>query len=129
MNQCDVFPMDYLGSLKTWAEENQVPLSGTFELTPFCNFRCVMCYVRLDREQALSQGQMLRAEDWISIAKQAQKMGMLNLCLTGGEPLTHPDFWKIYAELNQMGFLITILSNGYLIDEEVSAKFKEYGAP
>ena len=129
MNQCDVFPMDYLGSLKTWAEENQVPLSGTFELTPFCNFRCVMCYVRLDREQAQSRGQMLRAEDWISIAKQAQKMGMLNLCLTGGEPLTHPDFWKIYSELNQMGFLITILSNGYLIDEEVIAKFKEYGAP
>ena len=28
-----------------------------------------------------------------------------------------------------MGFLITILSNGYLIDESVISKFKEYGAP
>ena len=129
MNQCDVFPMDYFGNLKMWATENQVPLSGTFELTPFCNFKCVMCYVRLDREQAERQGKLLRAEEWISIAKQAKEMGMLNLCLTGGEPLTHPDFWEIYAELNKMGFLITILSNGYLIDENVIAKFKQYGAP
>ena len=129
MNPCDVFPMDYLGDLKLWATQNQVPLSGTFELTPFCNFKCVMCYVRLEKDQAQKQGQMLRAEDWISIAKQAKEMGMLNLCLTGGEPLTHPDFWEIYSELNKMGFLITLLSNGYLIDEEVIAKFKEYGAP
>lgn len=129
MSQCDNFPFDYLGSLQNWAKDNQVPFSGTFELTPFCNFKCVMCYVRLDKNQAEQQGQMLRAEAWISIAKQAKEMGMLNLCLTGGEPLTHPDFWEIYSELNQMGFLITILSNGYLIDEDVIEKFKKYGAP
>lgn len=129
MNQCDVFPNDYFGNLKLWAKENQVPLSGTFELTPFCNFKCVMCYVRLDKNQAEEQGSILRAEDWISIARQAKEMGMLNLTLTGGEPLSHPDFWEIYAELNRMGFLISILSNGYLIDEEVIHKFEEYGAP
>lgn len=129
MNQCDAIPFDYMGNLYQWAKSNCVPLSGTFELTPFCNFQCVMCYVRLTGEQASQQGKMLRAADWIAIAKQAKDMGMLNLCLTGGEPFTHPDFWEIYAELNKMGFLITILSNGYLIDEAVIEKFKEYGAP
>ena len=129
MNQCDMLPGDYFGNLRLWAKENMVPLNGTFELTPFCNFKCVMCYVRLDKEQAECQGKMLMADEWIAIAKQAKEMGMLNLCLTGGEPLTHPDFWKIYSELNKMGFLITILSNGYLIDEEVIDKFREYGAP
>ena len=24
----------------------RIPLSGTFELTPLCNFACRMCYVR-----------------------------------------------------------------------------------
>ena len=129
MNPCDAIPFDYMGNLRQWAKSNGVPLSGNFELTPFCNFQCVMCYVRLTKEQAQQQGEMLRAEDWIAIAQQAKEMGMLNLCLTGGEPFTHPDFWKIYSELNKMGFLITILSNGYLIDEEVIEKFKEYGAP
>ncbi len=129
MNPCDAIPFNYMGNLRQWAKSNCVPLSGTFELTPFCNFQCVMCYVRLTKEQAAQQGQMLRAADWIAIAQQAKEMGMLNLCLTGGEPFTHPDFWEIYSELNKMGFLITILSNGYLIDETVIEKFREYGAP
>lgn len=129
MNPCDAIPFEYMGNLRQWAKSNCVPLSGTFELTPFCNFQCVMCYVRLTKEQADRQGEMLRAKDWIAIAQQAKEMGMLNLCLTGGEPFTHPDFWEIYSELNKMGFLITILSNGYLIDETVIEKFKEYGAP
>lgn len=129
MNPCDAIPFDYMGNLYQWAKSNCVPLSGTFELTPFCNFQCVMCYVRLTKEQADRQGKMLRAADWIAIAQQAKEMGMLNLCLTGGEPFTHPDFWEIYSELNKMGFLITVLSNGYLIDETVIEKFKEYGAP
>lgn len=129
MNPCEAIPFNYMGNLTQWAKSHCMPLSGTFELTPFCNFQCVMCYVRLTKEQADQQGKMLRAADWIAIAKQAKEMGMLNLCLTGGEPLTHPDFWEIYSELNKMGFLISILSNGYLIDEEVIAKFKKYGAP
>ena len=129
MNQCDAIPFNYMGNLRQWAKSNCIPLSGTFELTPFCNFQCVMCYIRLTKEQADQQGKMLRGEDWIAIAKQAKEMGMLNLCLTGGEPLTHPDFWEIYSELNKMGFLITLLSNGYLINEAVIEKFKEYGAP
>ena len=123
MNPCDAIPFNYMGNLHQWAKSNCVPLSGTFELTPFCNFQCVMCYVRLTKEQAAQQGEMLRAADWIAIAKQAKEMGMLNLCLTGGEPFTHPEFWDIYSELNKMGFLITILTNGYLIDETVIEKF------
>lgn len=129
MNQCDAIPFDYLGNLHQWAQNACMPLNGTFELTPFCNFSCVMCYVRLTKEQAKQQGKMLTAAEWISIARQAKDMGMLNLCLTGGEPFTHPEFWEIYSHLNEMGFLITILSNGYLIDESVISKFKEYGAP
>ena len=129
MNPCEALPFDYFGNLHRWAKENRMPLSGTFELTPFCNFECVMCYVRLNQEQAKQQGKMLRAADWIAIAKQAKEIGMLNLCLTGGEIFTHPDFWEIYSELNQMGFLITLLTNGYLIDETVIEKFKECGAP
>ena len=28
------------------AARRRIPLSGTFELTPICNFACRMCYVR-----------------------------------------------------------------------------------
>lgn len=118
-----------LGHLKNWAKQNFVPLNATFELTPFCNFNCVMCYVHLTKEKAEKQGEMLSADDWIEIARQARDMGTLYVTLTGGEPFLHPEFRKIYSELNEMGFLISIMSNGSLIDEEMIEFFREYGMP
>lgn len=129
MIDCEQLHGDYLRQMHAWAKENSVPLTATFELTPFCNFKCVMCYVRLTKEQAETQGKMLSADEWLEIARQAKEMGTLNLALTGGEPLSHPDFWKIYGELNKMGFLISILSNGSLIDEDAMEKFRFYGMP
>ena len=63
MNQCETIPFNYMGNLHQWAKSNCIPLRGTFELTPFCNFQCVMCYVRLNQEQAKRQGKMLCAAD------------------------------------------------------------------
>ena len=37
------------------AREKGVPVSGTFELTPLCNFNCKMCYVHLQTEQLHGQ--------------------------------------------------------------------------
>ena len=33
------------------AARKKVPLSGTFELSPLCNFSCRMCYVRKTAEE------------------------------------------------------------------------------
>ncbi len=130
MSACDLSLDNGLPlALKKFAVENRFPLSAVFELTPLCNFSCVMCYVHLTKEQLQKQGKMLSAEEWIDIAAKAKEMGTLYITLTGGEPFTRPDFWQIYSELNKMGFLISILSNGYMIDEGVIEKFREYGMP
>lgn len=129
MIDCESFSGDFFGQLEGLAKENNIPLNVTFELTPFCNFSCVMCYVHLTKEKAEKQGRLLSADEWLEIARQAKEMGTLYINLTGGEPFLHPEFWKIYSELNKMGFLITILSNGSMIDESVMDKFREYGMP
>ncbi len=121
----NVFPY----TIGEYAKEHKIPVSATIELTPFCNFNCVMCYVRLTSEQAEKQGKLLSKEQILDFAREAKNMGTLYLTLTGGEPLTRPDFWEIYRELNKMGFLISILSNGSLIDNSAIEKFKEYGMP
>lgn len=126
---CENFGDGLLAKLNLWAVEHCVPLSTTFELTPFCNYKCVMCYVRLDKERAQKQGRMLTADEWIDIARQLRDMGTLRITLTGGEVFTRADFWEIYSKLNQMGFWITILSNGSLIDETAMEKFREFGMP
>lgn len=128
MNDCALSP-DLPLALKAYAKDNRIPLSATFELTPFCNFSCVMCYVRLNSQQAKEQGELLTAEQWLDIARQAKEMGTLYVVLTGGEPLARPDFWEIYSRLNKMGFLISVLSNGSLIDEAAMEKFRLYGMP
>lgn len=129
MIDCESFSGDFFGQLEGLAKENNIPLNVTFELTPFCNFSCVMCYVHLTKEKAEKQGRLLSADEWLEIARQAKEMGTLYINLTGGEPFLHPEFWKIYSELNKMGFLITILSNGSMIDESAMDKFREYGMP
>lgn len=104
-----------------------IPLSGTFELSPVCNFFCRMCYVRkTQKEVNRSERKILTKEDWISIARQAKEQGMLYLLLTGGEPLLWPDFWELYEELVQMGFLVSINTNGSLIDEIAVKRFQKY---
>ena len=108
------------------ASRQKVPLSGTFELSPVCNFSCRMCYVRKTaKEVAASPRPMLTCEQWLEIAKRMREKGMLYLLLTGGEPLLWPDFWQLYEQLVKMGFLISINTNGSLIDEEAVARFKE----
>ena len=101
-----------------------LPLSGTFELSPVCNFSCRMCYVRKTQaEVAAGPRPMLTKDQWLAIARQARDQGMLYLLLTGGEPLLWPDFWPLYEELVRMGFLVSINTNGSLIDGAAVERF------
>lgn len=94
-----------------------VPLSGTFELTPLCNMNCKMCYVRLSKMQQESIAPLKTAKQWLFLGERAKKAGMLYLLLTGGEPFMHPQFRQIMEGLHEMGLIISINSNGTLIDE------------
>ena len=103
-----------------------IPISGTFELTARCNFNCRMCYVHLKEEEIPRQGKELTAEEWIRAAGEAKEAGTTWLCVTGGEPLMHPEFVKIWKALSKMGFFITLQTNGALVDEKMLRVFEEY---
>lgn len=96
-----------------------IPVSGIFELTPRCNLRCKMCYVRLTPEQMAPIGRELTAQEWINLGKQCKDAGLVFLLLTGGEPTLRPDFLEIYEALVQMGLSISINSNGTLITDKI----------
>ena len=105
------------------AGQSGIPLSGTFELTPFCNFSCPMCYVRKTAEEVKSSGRSLRTyEQWLKLAREARDAGMLYLLITGGEPTAWPEFWKLYEELIHMGLVVSINTNGSLLKEEAVQK-------
>ena len=96
-----------------------IPSSGIFELTPRCNLRCKMCYVRLTPEQMAPIGQERSADEWIAMAQQARDAGMVFLLLTGGEPMLRPDFCQIFQAVAGMGLSITVNTNGTLLTEPV----------
>lgn len=100
------------------ASRNKIPLSGTFELSPICNFRCRMCYVRRTREQLEADGKgLIDWKDWLSLAKTCADSGMLYLLLTGGEPFLYPHFRELYEALHDAHILLSINTNGSLINE------------
>lgn len=105
------------------AKEKKVPINGSLELLPLCNMNCDMCYVRLSREEMEQRGRLRTADEWLEIGRQMKDAGVLFLLLTGGEPLLFPDFKRLYHELRSMGFILTINTNGTLIDEEWAAFF------
>lgn len=103
--------------LNLLAKYRQVPLHGTFELTPRCNFNCKMCYVHLKDSAVSSFGQELSTDKWLSLAEEARNLGLLYLSLTGGEIFVRKDFRYIYEELSKMGFLIQLMTNASCIND------------
>lgn len=107
------------------AAQTKTPISATFELTPRCNLRCKMCYIRLSAEETAARGRERTADEWLALGAQAAEAGTLFLLLTGGEPLLRPDFAEIYRGLSRLGFSISINTNGTLLDARMLALFAE----
>lgn len=119
----------YEAEKETWmahCASLHVPVNGTFELTSRCNLSCKMCYVRHTKKQEDEKGSELSADQWIELGQQALKAGTLYLLVTGGEPILHPHFEEIYTALTKMGFIITIYTNGTLINKRLQKLFEKY---
>ena len=95
-----------------------LPIAGTFEITPRCNFNCKMCYIHQQADKP-----ELSADEWLDIGRQAAACGMIFILITGGEPLIRPDFPKIYKGLKELGLLVSVNTNGSLITDEVFDMF------
>ncbi len=103
-----------------------IPVSGTFELTPRCNLRCKMCYVRLTPEEMKPLGRERTAAEWLDLAGEAVNAGMTFLLITGGEPTIREDFPEIYAGLVKMGLSISINTNATLLTPAIRRLWHEF---
>jgi radical SAM protein with 4Fe4S-binding SPASM domain len=103
------------------ATARRQPLNGTFELTARCNLACRMCYIA----RTVPGNDELTAGAWLALARAAMDEGMLFLLLTGGEVLTRPDFFDLYMPLTRSGLVLTLFTNGTLINDDVAARLAE----
>ncbi|MBP3522033.1 MAG: radical SAM protein [Clostridia bacterium] len=102
------------------ADMKKIPITGALELLPLCNMDCKMCYAKMTREQMERHAPMKDWREWLELARQARDAGTMFLLLTGGEIFLYPHFKELYLELKKMGFVVTLNSNGTLINEEIA---------
>ena len=99
-----------------------LPIAGNFELTARCNFNCPMCYVHMSADEVEKKGRELTTEQWINLAEVARNKGMLFILITGGEPFVRKDFFEIYGAMKKMGLMVSINSNGSMLEGEILEK-------
>lgn len=104
--------------VKTW--NSAMPMSALWEITYACNHKCAFCYNCPERGR-----KELTTEQITAGLHKLADLGCLFLVLTGGEPLTRPDFFDIAWAGKRLGFAVRVYTNGYLVDEVVARKFKE----
>jgi radical SAM protein with 4Fe4S-binding SPASM domain len=87
-------------------------------LTDRCNLRCRHCYIGDSLHQDLPY------ETIREILKEFEKIQGLRLLLSGGEPLLHPQFWKVNEVLRDYAFRSVLLSNGALITKDSAKRLR-----
>jgi MoaA/NifB/PqqE/SkfB family radical SAM enzyme len=102
-------------AVKRRALERAQPLSAYLEITYACNWRCAFCYN--PRHHDLRR---LSLDEWAEVLDDLRSLGTLNVTLTGGEPLTHPDWLEIARAVKQRAFTLRLFTNGTLVSERVA---------
>jgi MoaA/NifB/PqqE/SkfB family radical SAM enzyme len=103
---------------RTW-DENRL-FSVLIELTYRCNLDCFFCYNDLGL-----RGQPLAFEQYDTLLRDLASMNVLNVALSGGEPLAHPDFFRIGARARELGFLVRVKSNGHALRGELARRLRD----
>jgi len=102
---------------RTW-NENRL-MNALIELTYACNLDCVFCY----NDRTLP-GTPLSDEQYRVLLADLARMGVLNLSLSGGEPLAHPSFFEIGRHARELGFVVRIKTNGHAVKPSAAERIR-----
>ena len=103
---------------RTWRENRLFAV--LVELTYRCNLDCVFCYNDLS-----ARGRALAREDYERFFRDLAELGVLNLTLSGGEPLAHPDFFHLGRTARELGFVVRVKSNGHALRGPLARRLRD----
>ena len=117
--QCEPFLLKHLAVPVDF--HFSAPLMAWLEITRHCNLRCPHCFMEggEKRNQELSTTRILRLlEEWAD-------MGVFTVVITGGEPTIHPNFVEIVNRAHELGFAVSIATNGMALTENLLAQIPQ----
>lgn len=92
------------------------------EVTESCNFKCEWCYAsakpsdnHMPKERAFKLLELLHASN------------IKQITFSGGEPLVYPYIKDVIQKANDLGFVIHMNTNGFLLTKELAKELKELG--
>ena len=105
--------------------ERAKPLQASLELTYRCNERCSHCYIEEFRDDPR---RILDLQGWQKVLHELRDGGTLFVILMGGEPLLSPLFFDIANYGRDLGFHMSIISNGLKIKNiDYAKRMKDSG--
>ena len=97
---------------KIHSKKLSFPAHLHLNITNFCNLKCNFCL--MGKQQNL---QFIGINSIKKIVEEAERYQLLNVTLSGGEPLLHPNFNEIPALLKRCTSKISLVTNGTLLDQ------------
>lgn len=111
-----------LGQAEGFSPDNPKPDFGFLEVTRKCDTRCRLCYVDSGRELP----DTLTAEEIYKTIDQMAELGVENIALTGGDPLTRADLPDILDYIRKQKGLRPAISTSLLsLTRELAQKMAE----
>ena len=91
-------------------------------ITNYCERECEFCY-----RNAKRQGDFMELSLYENIIRQAEKIGVQQIALGGGNPNQHPDFVKFLKIAREHHIVASYTTNGQGMTEEIYQATKMYG--
>jgi pyrroloquinoline quinone biosynthesis protein E len=91
------------------------PLAVIAELTHRCPLHCVYCS---NPQELTARANELPTEIWTRVFEQAAALGVMQLDLTGGEPLARPDLTALIRSARARGLYVNLITSGLPLDEK-----------
>lgn len=102
----------------------RTPRLAYFAVTDRCNLACSFCYADARRRPGRYTGDTARS---LRIVGRLADLGVVNLILSGGEPMLREDLCEIARAGKRRGMLVGLTTNGTLIFEEEAARLRAAG--
>jgi pyrroloquinoline quinone biosynthesis protein E len=91
------------------------PYTLIAELTYRCPLRCPYCSNPIDLNAHKNE---LSTEDWCRVLGEAEELGVVQLHLTGGEPLARKDLEVLVARAREVGLYVNLVTSGIPLARE-----------
>ena len=105
---------------------HRFPLQVSIEMTRRCPLECLHCYNNLPMGDQNARSQELSTEEHFRLLDETAELGVLWLLYSGGEIFARKDFLDIYTYAKKKGFLITLFTNGILINEKIADYLRDW---